>query len=232
MFTQLTRASRKRGWLGSVTIVAGLSSFGFAGQAAADTYNFWLKSGPNLPYLVAGTKCATGSFEFAKSGVTPGAPVSSLSMNISLGCINTGTPAIDLSLTGSLSAVVREINLNGEAQGPNVDGVTGVLTSQQFTKTCALSKVATGTQLARWDVTFSSSPGAAGAPGIRTFKLDETSGVCTDGTPDFNTPTTFTLASDTPYHLYNTVHQVPEPETLWLALAGLGGLALARRKRG
>lgn len=231
MFTQPTHSSWKSGWLGSVTIVAGLSSFGFAGQAAADTYNFWLKSGPNSPYLVAGTKCATGSFEFAKSGVTAGAPVSNLTMNISQTCINTGTPAIDLTLSGSLSAVVRDINLNGEAQGPNVDGVTGILTSPQFTKPCDLDKGVTGTQIARWDVIFSSSPGAAGAPGIRTFKLEESIGVCTTGTPDFNTPTTFTLASDAPYHLYNTVHQVPEPETLWLALAGLGGLALARRKR-
>jgi hypothetical protein len=231
MFAQLTHSSWTLRRLGSAVIVAGLSTMVLASEASADTYNFWLKSGPNTPYLAGTTKCAAGSFDFTKTGVTTGAPVSSLTMNISSACINTGTPSVDLAMSGSLSAVVRDINLNGEAQGPNVDGVTGVLTSPQFVKVCDLAKGATGTQLARWDVIFSSSAGTAGAPGIRTFKLQESIGLCAAGTPDFNSVTTFTLVSDAPYHVFNTTHQIPEPETLWLAFAGLGALALARRKR-
>jgi len=41
---------------------------------------------------------------------------------------------------------------------------------------------------------------------------------------------TFDTISGT-YYLYNDIRPLPEPETLWLALAGLAGLAWSRRKR-
>lgn len=33
------------------------------------------------------------------------------------------------------------------------------------------------------------------------------------------------------YHVYNTANTVPEPESLWLTLAGLSALVLSRRRR-
>jgi len=199
----------------------------------ADAYNFWLKSGPNTPYLVGSTQCAAGGFNFDKTSVTPGSPATNLTMKITAGCINTSSPAVDLALTGPLMVVVRDIKLNGQEQGPNVDGLTGTLTSDQFTQSCRVSEKTQGTQIARWEVEFSSSAGVAGAPGSRTFKLKETVGECAvlGETPTFSNLITSPLASDAPYHVMNSTNQIPEPETLWLALLGLGGLALVRRKR-
>ncbi len=98
------------------------------------TYNFWLKSGPNTPYVIGSTKCAAGAFSFTKTGVSS-SPVS-VTLPIAQNCISPGNPAQALSLTGTLNVVVRNITLNGQNQGPNVDGLTGVLTSAQFTKSC------------------------------------------------------------------------------------------------
>lgn len=231
MYAQLIFSSRKRRRLGSATAVAGICAMVLAGEVAADSYNFWLKKGASDPYIGTNNrKCAVGNFSFVKSGV-PGGPVTSPTMSISQGCIQTGSPAFNLTLSGTLSADVRNINLNGEPQGPNVDGLTGTLSSQSFSQACQIDKVTFGNQILRWDVIFSSSPGANGAPGLRTYNINQVIGVCTTGTPDFNNPTTQVIVSQVPYHLLNTIHQVPEPETLWLALGGLGALVMARRKR-
>ncbi len=238
MYAQLTPSSRKHRWLGSATAVAGLCAMALAGEAAADTYNFWLKSGPNAPYVQGTTKCAAGGFEFSKSGTTleSGQPVTNMTMSIAQSCVGPSLPAVNLAMTGTLSAVVRNIKLNGEPQGPNMDGLTGTLTSQIFTRGCAFGDVPAnannGTRLAQWAVTFSSTPGTSGAPGGRTYTLVETMGRCTNGTPNFNNPTSSTLLFNRPYHVVNTLHQTPEPETLLLLLGGLGLLALSRRKQG
>jgi hypothetical protein len=234
MNAQLTSPSWKRRRLGSAMIIAGLSAMAMAGEAAADTYNFWLKSAPNTPYMLGGVKCAAGSFDFSKTGITSGSPVSNMTMGIAQNCIGPNLPPVNLTMTGSLSAVVRNINLNSQPQGPNMDGLTGTLTSQDFIKGCRFGDTTSdnGTRLARWVVTFSSAPGAAGAPGVRTYNLQEILGACTTGTPNFDNPTTTTLLSNKPYHVVNTLHAAPEPETLWLvALGGLGMMLLTRRKQ-
>lgn len=232
MFAQLTPCSRKRVLLRSSTFVLGLFCWITASEAMADAYNFWLKSGPNTPYLVGSTQCAAGDFSFDKTSVTPGSPATNLTMKIAAGCIDTGSPAVNLDMAGPpLMVVVRDIKLNNQEQGPNVDGLTGTLTSQEFQKSCFKVDRTPGIQLAQWSVTFSSTPGVDGAPGSRTYDLVRKLGVCVDTNPDLSNPTSVIIVSSRPYHVFNTANQVPEPETLWLALLGLGGLALVRRKR-
>lgn len=233
MNAQLTSLSWKRRRLGSAVIIAGLSGMVMAGEAVADTYNFWLKSGPNTPYVQGATKCAAGGFEFSKTGTTPESPVTNMTMGIAQNCIGPGLPAVTLAMTGSLSAVVRSINLNGQPQGPNMDGLTGTLTSQIFTRGCVFgdSDTNNGTQLSQWTLTFFSTPGANGTPGGRTYNVVESVGACTTGTPTFANPKQFPILTNRPYHVVNTIHQNPEPETLLLLLGGLGILALARRRR-
>ena len=211
-------------------LLAGFCTLAVAGEAAASTYNFWLKSAPDTPYGGT-TKCAAGAFSFTKTGV-PGSPVNGITLPIAQNCISAGSPPQALSLTGTLNVVVRNITLNGQNQGPNVDGLTGLLTSGQFIKSCT-GPFGAGTQIAQWSVNFKSAVGVNGAPGARKFDLMETVGSCTNGTPNFNPQqrVTTNLVTDGPYHIRNTANSIPEPESLWLALGGLGALAWARRLR-
>ncbi len=238
MNAQLTSLSWNQGRLWSAMFIAGLSAMTVAGQAAADTYNFWLKSAASQPYGGV-TKCATGAFTYTKTGVTTevGEPVSNMTMSISQDCIQTNRPATTIAMTGTLNVVARNINLNGEFQGPNVDGLTGTLSSPIFEQGCARPSnpnLLSGRQLVRWDLVFSSLPGINGAPGTRTFDLTAVVGQCAFGTntPNFTTTTSLVVVNDGPYHVYNTiVRPAPEPKTLWLLLGGAGALALLRRKR-
>ncbi|MCP5278363.1 MAG: PEP-CTERM sorting domain-containing protein [Thiobacillus sp.] len=236
MTAHLSQLSSKRGWLQSAAIMIGLGAMVMADAAVADSYNFWLKKAPNTPYVIGAEKCATGEFTYTKSGVTLGDAVANMSMSIAQDCRAAASPAVALTMTGTLNVVVRDINLNGEYQGPNVDGLTGTLASQQFEKNCKITSgpfTQDGHQLAQWEVTFKSQAGAGNAPGVRQFDLVERVGRCVilNATPNFNTPTPLTLVSNGPYHVYNTiVRPAPEPETLWLLLGGLGALALIRRK--
>ena len=202
-------------------LLAGFCTLALAGEAMASTYNFWLKSAPNTPYVIGSTKCAAGAFSFTKTGV-PGSPVS-VTLPIAQNCISPGNPAQAISLTGTL---------NGQNQGPNVDGLGGVLTSAQFIKGCT-GPFGAGTQIAQWSVSFQSAAGAGGAPGSRTFNLMQTVGQCTNGTPNFNPQTrvTTTLVMNGPYYIRNAASPLPEPESLWLILGGFGALAWARRLR-
>lgn len=212
-------------------LLAGFLTLALAGEATAATYNFWLKSSPGTPYAIGGLKCATGSFDFTKNGTTGSFPASGTNMSILANCIGTGSPAANRNLSGTLTVVVRNITLNAQNQGPNVDGVTGTLASRTFIKSCSSPTVPAGTQSARWDVTFFSSPGSGGAPGARTFNLVENVGACTTGTPNLTNPIPTTLVSNGPYHLHNTANPIPEPGALLLTLGGLGALVFARRLR-
>lgn len=193
-------------------LMAGLLAL--AGEASAAAYTVWLKSAANQPYQIGDVKCAAGAFDFTKSGVAS-TPVA-VTLNVMSNCINNNASAV--TLTGNPSVEVREITLNGDAKGPNVDGLAGTLES------AVINPTAPSGQRVFWRLTFLSSPGANGAIGSRTFNLQQVrsqGGQTTD------------IVTGAPYHLYNAtaLAQNPEPETLWLTLGGLGALVLARRAR-
>ncbi len=191
--------------------------FAASGSAMAASYNIILKdsAGVLLP-------CATGGFTFNKS--TAGSfPASGASVALT-GC--TFVPAIaNGNYTGTPNVVVENVTLNKPGtngqnepldQGPNVEGLTGTL---QYVTNAAGTCAGTGstTVTKTYTITFGYSAGSQNTAG-RTYSV-------TCAGPGAFTPVTGN------YHVRNLANPVPEPETLWLALAGLSALALFRRKQ-
>jgi hypothetical protein len=111
---------------------------------------------------------------------------------------------------GSLSVVVQNI----PNQGPNVEGLTGTL---QFSTTAPGTCQGTGNMAGTKTYTITFSYGGSPNSASRTYSL-------TCAGPGHLTPI------NGHYDVRNTA-SVPEPETLLLMLAGLGGYRLAMRRR-
>jgi hypothetical protein len=207
--------------LGQLAASAGLLGIMLAasGSAMAANYNIILKdsAGALLP-------CATGGFTFDK---TTAGTFSTTGASVTLtGCASTFVPGIanGTYTPGALNVVVENVTLTKPGtggqnepldQGPNVEGLTGTL---QFTTnapgTCAGTGSTSGTKT--YTITFSYVAGSQNTAG-RTYTLS-----CAG-------PGNFTTTGN--YHVRNLANPVPEPEVLWLTLAGLSALALSRRKR-
>lgn len=202
-------------WLGRIAASTGLLGVMFAasGSAMAASYNIILKdAGAPQP-------CATGGFTFDKSTAgtfaTSGASVTLTGCGFVPGIANgTYTP-------GALNVVVENVTLTktgGESleQGPNVVGLTGTL---QFTTNAPGNCEGTGGSAVTktYTITFAYAAGSQSTAG-RTYTIS-----CTG-------PGSFTPRTGQ-YHVRNLANPIPEPEILWLALAGLSALALSRRRR-
>jgi len=189
-----------------------------SGSAMAGSYNIILKdtAGALLP-------CATGGFDFDKTNAgefaTTDAAVTLTDCTF-VPAIANGTYTL-----GALNVVVENVTLNkpgtgGQTepldQGPNVEGLRGTL---QFATSapgdCEGTGVATDTKT--YTMTFSYAAVTQNSAG-RTYSI-------TCAGPGSFTPRTGQ------YYVRNLANPVPEPETLWLALAGLSALALSRVKR-
>jgi len=209
----------KTRYIKQIAAAAGLLGVMFAasGSAMAASYNIILKDSAG-----ALLSCATGGFTFNKS--TAGTfPIPGASVALA-GCIF--VPGIaNGTYTGTPNVVVENVTLNkpgtnGQTeplnQGPNVEGLTGTL---QYTTnapgTCAGTGSSLGTKT--YTITFGYTAGSQNSAG-RTYTL-------TCAGPGSFTPRTGQ------YHVRNLANPVPEPETLWLALAGLSALVLSRRRR-
>jgi len=206
--------------LGQIAAAAGLLGVMLAasGSALAASYNIILKD-------LGGTAlaCATGGFTFDKTTAgtfgTEGASVSLAECTFVPGIANgTYTP-------GALSVVVENVTLNKPGtngqnepldQGPNVEGLTGTL---QYATTapgnCDGTDNASGTKT--YTITFAYAAESQNPAG-RTYTI-------TCAGPGSFTPITGQ------YHVHNLANPVPEPEMLWLALAGLSALVMSRRIR-
>jgi hypothetical protein len=185
------------------------------GVVHAQTYNIQLKN----PTGTAVNTCATGGFTFNKTTTgTFAIPSASVTLN--------GT--CDFPLTNGhqngayapggpnpLSVVVENVTISGQAQGPNVVGLSGTLVrTTNAVGDC--NGVGTATNTKTWTMTFSYASNSQNAAG-RTFTL-----ACTgDGTR-----TTVVRR----YHAFNT-NTVPEPGMFWLAVTALGALFAAQRWR-
>lgn len=206
-------------WFGQIAASAGLLGVMFAasGSAMAANYNIILKdaAGALLP-------CATGGFTFNKSAAGS-FPASGASVALT-GCAF--VPGIaNGAYTGTPNVEVENVTLNNPGtnnqiepldQGPNVEGLTGTL---QYTTnapgTCEGTDSSTDTKT--YTITFGYTAGSQNTAG-RTYTLS-----CAG-------PGTFTPVTGN-YDVRNLANPVPEPESLWLALAGLSALVLSRRMR-
>lgn len=178
------------------------------GHANADTYNIVLKQN-DTPL-----SCAPGGFTFTKtvagSFPLPTTPSPNFSVTAAANCIDTvaaGTaylPAINFN-TGRPNAIVQNVVMNGEPQGPNVEGLAGDVTNG-----------VNGTN--RYTLRLAYTGDGSGTIN-RTFTI-----LKGQGQPQ-------TVATGT-YYFRNTkngpIGTVPEPETPLLMLAGVGALALVR----
>lgn len=169
--------------------------------ASADTYNVVLKQN-GTPLT-----CTTGGFSFTKT--SPGTfPATGLSISVAANCIPASTggfiPAATFS-TGSPNLTVQNVTMNGQNQGPNVEGLAGNVTNG-----------GTGASLYTIKLAYS---GDGNANITRTFTITRNGGQAGQ----------VAIASGT-YYLRNT-KSIPEPETVLLLLVGVGALALARRIR-
>lgn len=105
-----------------------------SGHALADTYNLVLKQSGSPLY------CTVGGFSFTKTGVGS-SPATGMSVQVTNGScvmfttpvsgVGTHLPAMNFSAgTGAQpNVIVRDIFMNGEPQGPNVDGLAGDLSN-------------------------------------------------------------------------------------------------------
>jgi hypothetical protein len=209
--------------LGQIAAAAGLLGVLFAasGSAMAASYNIILKDSAG-----ALLSCASGGFTFNKS--TAGtSPASGASVTLA-SCPTSFVPSIANGTyspsPGALNVVVENVTLNKPGtggqnepldQGPNVEGLTGTL---QYA-TNAPGNCAGGgssTQLKTYTITFAYAAGTQNTAG-RTYTL-----ACAG-------PANFSTAGQ--YHVRNLANPIPEPEMLWLALAGLSALVMSRRIR-
>lgn len=179
------------------------------GSAFAASYNIILKTVAD-----ANIACASGGFTFTKTtaGTFPASGASVVLSGCTAATFGSGFPAIanGTYTPGSLSVVVQNI----PGQGPNVEGLTGTL---QFSTTAPGTCQGTGNTAGNKTYTLTFSYGGTPNAANRTFSL-------TCSGPGNLTP----IAGH--YDARNTA-SVPEPETLLLMLAGLGGYKLVMRRR-
>ena len=183
-------------------------------SAFAASYNIILKTAASTNIA-----CATGGFSFTKTtaGTFPTSGASEILTGCTAATFGTGFPAIANGTysPGSLSVVVQNIT-TPQPQGPNVEGLTGTLTR------------------------VTNAPGTCQGTGSSSNQKTYTLTFSYGGTPN-TASRTFTLSCAGPgnltpisghYDVRNTA-SVPEPETLLLVLAGLGGykLVMARRRK-
>lgn len=189
-----------------------------SGSAMAGSYNIILKDSTG-----ALLSCATGGFDFDKSNAgTFGTTGASVTL---AGCAFVPAIANGTYTPGALNVVVENVTLNkpgtgGQTepldQGPNVEGLTGTL---QFATNAPGDCEGTGpaTETKTYTIAFSYAAGTQNSAG-RTYSI-----ACAG-------PGSFTPRTGQ-YYVRNLANPVPEPETIWLALAGLGALVLSRVKR-
>lgn len=206
--------------LGQIAATAGLLGVLLAasGSAMAASYNIILKDSAGAPL-----SCASGGFTFNKS--TAGAfPASGASVALA-GCTFVPGIANGPYTPGALNVVVENVTLNKPGtggqnepldQGPNVEGLTGTL---QYATTAPGTCAGTGSTAVTktYTIAFAYAAGSQNSAG-RTYTI-------TCAGPGSFTPLTGQ------YHVRNLANPVPEPEMLWLALAGLGALVMSRRIR-
>ncbi len=207
-------------WLRQVAACGALLGvmLGASGAVMAASYNIILKDAAG-----ASLSCATGGFSFDKS--TAGTFGVSGASVVLAGCPSSFVPGIANGTysPGSLQVVVENVTLdkpgtNGQneplSQGPNVEGLTGTL---QYTTTAPGTCQGTGSTAGTKIYTITFAYGGGQNPANRTYTL-----TCA-GSGNFTTSGR--------YHVRNLASPVPEPQSLWLALAGLGVLALSLRRR-
>jgi hypothetical protein len=189
---------------GQLAASAGLLGIMFtaSGSAMAATYNIILK-GTTTP------SCATGAFTYTHAPTTaPGSYPVAPSIGVSPNCLTATEPTDERTFNqnASVQVVLESSTTPAGDQGSNVVGLTGSLSTS----------IGSGTNAVFYTITFLSGP--------RSYSVTKTTG--TDGDQSVTT-----IVSNQPYDVRNTVAAVPEPETLWLALAGLSALVLSRRIR-
>lgn len=163
------------------------------GAAQAATYNIMLKA----PGSTTPVPCATGGFTFTKNAA--GSFGTAVTVKVGANCVvQPGT------YSGTLNVVVEDVTLNGQAQGPNVVGLSGTLPRQGGANSSALG------------FAYTTGSASSGQPN-RPLTLTAANGSTASGA----------------YHLRNTkaLNAVPEPGAVWLVLAGLTALFLAGRRR-
>ena len=207
--------------LGQIAAAAGLLGVMLAasGSAMAASYNIVLKDAATT--LLS---CASGGFTFNKS--TAGTfPANAASVALA-DCTFVPGIANGTYTPGALSVVVENVTLNKPGtngqnepldQGPNVEGLTGTL---QYATTAPGNCDGTGDapETKTYTITFAYAAGSQNTAG-RTYTF-----TCAGpGSASFTTRTG-------QYHVRNLANPVPEPEMLWLALAGLSALVLSRRR--
>jgi len=190
---------------GQLAASAGLLGIMFAasGSAMGATYNIILK-GTTTP------SCATGAFTYTHTPTTaPGSYPVAPSIEVSPNCLTATEPTVarTFNQNASVQVVLESSTTPAGDQGSNVVGLTGSLST---------STIGSGINAVFYTITFLSGP--------RSYSVTKTTG--TGGNQSMTT-----IVSNQPYDVRNTVAAVPEPETLWLALAGLSALVLSRRIR-
>jgi len=174
-----------------------------SGSAMAATYNILLK-GTTTP------SCATGAFTYTHTPATPpGSYPVAPSIAVSPGCLTATEPTVAslFDQNSSVQVVLESSTTPAGDQGSNVVGLTGSLSTLT---------TGAGVNAVFYTITFSSGP--------RLYSVTKTMGT---GGNQSTTP----LVSNQPYDVRNTAASIPEPETLWLALAGLSALVMSRRIR-
>lgn len=197
--------SPRKFMLGLVAAIALL----LTNSAFAATYNIIFKTTDNA--IICG---AVGAFTFTKITAGSSAPSGASVILQGVGCPPNFASGIASGtyIPGTLNVVVQDIT-TPQPQGLNVEGLTGTLV---FTTTTPGACDGTGTSTDPKTFTITFSYGGSPIPASRTFTL-----TCAG-------PGTFSTSGH--YDVRNTA-SVPEPETLLLMLAGLGGFKLVMRRR-
>lgn len=195
--------------LGMAMLAAGLAAPGLA-QAAS--YNILLKNSSGTIHT-----CVTpAGFTFNKGTSTGTFSTTGASVKLT-SCPTSFVPSIANGTygPGALNVVVENATINGEAQGPNVVGLSGTLTfSTTAGGTCAGTGSTSSSKV--YTITFAYSPSTAPTPNpaARTYTI-----TCS-GSGNFTTSGL--------YHVNNT-SPIPEPESLWLAALALAAAVGSRR---